>query len=453
MLRRDFLKSTGALVGTAVITGCAPQISTVGRRGKVIILGAGLAGLSAALKLKKTGFEVIVLEARERIGGRVFTKVVDEKENLTMELGAEWVGESHERIKSFCEEFKLKLNDHRFEEHLFIGGKYNPYKSWAYEKEWNEKFKSVLDNYRNMSEENKKVLDQMDWWRYLVNNGITEKDLTIRELIDSTDFGESIRVVSADMAAAEYAESSPANEMDYKIEGGNSRLTEELAKRIGLEDIKTGHKAIVVLQKDNMVKVTCENGAIFTGDKLICTLPVFAINKIKWEPEFPIEKQRALQSLQYARIMKNGLLFNERFWKEEKFSLITDMPGHYFFHTTQSQKSSKGILTSYTVGDKAQMLNSMTRINCTQFTLQSFPSDFGDIKSQYIKSYPYYWGNDAFSMGAYAIYGKGQWYTIRPILKKSFENIHFAGEHLADWQGFMEGAINSGEDTADEIIH
>jgi monoamine oxidase len=451
MKRRDFIKSSGALIGTAALSNCAPAISLASKKGKVIILGAGLSGLAAGYKLKQKGYEVTILEARNRIGGRVFSSVIDKQDNLIMELGAEWVGESHERIKQFCAEFGLKLNDHRFEEHLFIGGKYNPYKSWTYEKEWNDKFKALLDGYRNMNEEQKKEMDKMDWWRYLVNNGITEKDLTIRELIDSTDFGESIRVVSADMAAAEYAESSPANEMDYKIEGGNSRLTEELSKRIGLENIKTAHKATLITQTGNTVKVVCDNGSEFSADKLICAIPTFSVNKIKWEPALPQEKQNALHSLQYARIIKNGLLFNERFWKDEKFSLVTDMPGHYFFHTTQNQKSSKGILTSYAIGEKAQMLQSMTKENREMFTCQSFPNEFGNVKSKLISSSGYYWGNDVFSMGAYAIYGKGQWYTLRPALQKPFQNIHFAGEHLAEWQGFMEGAINSGEDAANEI--
>lgn len=451
MKRRDFIKASGALIGTAAVTNCAPAISLANKKGKVVILGAGLSGLAAGYNLTQKGYEVTILEARNRVGGRVFSTVADKQDNLILELGAEWVGESHERIKQFCSEFKLTLNDHRFEEHLYVGGKYNPYKSWTYEKEWNEKFKSLLDGYRNMKEEKKREMDKMDWWRYLVNNGITEKDLTIRELIDSTDFGESIRVVSADMAAAEYAESSPANEMDYKIEGGNSRLTEELGKRIGLEKIKTGHKVIAVDQNGNEIKVSCENGTSFSADKLICTIPTFSINRIKWEPALPSDKQNALHSLQYARIIKNGLLFNDRFWKDEKFSLVTDMPGHYFFHTTQNQKSSKGILTSYAIGEKAQMLQSMTKENRENFTCQSFPLEFGNIKDKLISSSSYYWGNDAFSMGAYAIYGKGQWYTLRPILQKPFQKVHFAGEHLADWQGFMEGAIVSGEEAANQI--
>ncbi|WP_228409683.1 FAD-dependent oxidoreductase [Chryseobacterium sp. T16E-39] len=68
-----------------------------------------------------------------------------------------------------------------------------------------------------------------------------------------------------------------------------------------------------------------------------------------------------------------------------------------------------------------------------------------------LKCLVHYWGNDDRSKGAYALYGPGQWFRIRPVLKEPFLHTHFAGEHLADWQGFMEGAIVSGEAAAEEI--
>lgn len=71
----------------------------------------------------------------------------------------------------------------------------------------------------------------MDWWRFLVNNGIDERDLQIRDLLDSTDFGESIRHVSAYAALAEYAESSEKNEMDYKVKAATAGLPKSWRKK------------------------------------------------------------------------------------------------------------------------------------------------------------------------------------------------------------------------------
>jgi monoamine oxidase len=76
---------------------------------------------------------------------------------------------------------------------------------------------------------------------------------------------------------------------------------------------------------------------------------------------------------------------------------------------------------------------------------------FGDISGKIGKQFNYYWGADEYSMGAYAMYGAGQWFKLMPILKKSYLHTQFAGEHLADWQGFMEGAIVTGEEAAAKI--
>jgi monoamine oxidase len=76
---------------------------------------------------------------------------------------------------------------------------------------------------------------------------------------------------------------------------------------------------------------------------------------------------------------------------------------------------------------------------------------FGPIIPKIEKQVNYYWGEDQFTKGAYAIYQPGQWFKVKPELQKPFLHTHFAGEHLADWQGFMEGAVNTGEDAADAI--
>lgn len=83
---------------------------------------------------------------------------------------------------------------------------------------------------------------------------------------------------------------------------------------------------------------------------------------------------------------------------------------------------------------------------------QTLEPAFGDISSKIVKHADYYWGNNTQTRGAYALYNRGQWFSVMPVLKEKFLSVHFAGEHIADWQGFMEGAIVSGEEAADAII-
>lgn len=447
--RREFIKQSALAAAGLLLAENSFGSFHIAKKPVVIIIGAGFAGLAAAYQLRKRNIDVVMLESRKRISGRVFSHVIDPQENLVIELGAEWVGNSHTRIQELCKEFSLELQNNQFDSHLIYQGKYYKNGEWDYSPEWNRKFQQLLANYKKFTREDKEKLDKMDWWRFLVNNGCSGRDLDLRELLDSTDFGESIRQVSAFAALAEYAESSEKNEMDMKIKGGNSQLAVKLAEKIGNDKILLEHKVDRIVQNPKGgVKVYCSNGKTFAGDKIICTVPTFAAMQIKWEPGLPPSQINAMNELQYARINKNPLLFSQRFWKDESFDMITDQSPHYFYHATKNQSSQKGVLISYTIGDKAAVTANQSdewKAAAIQQTLSPF---FGDVRSMLEKQANYYWGNDEISRGAYAIYGKGQWFRVRPILQRSHLHTHFAGEHLADWQGFMEGAINTGEEAA-----
>ncbi|MGN6294820.1 MAG: flavin monoamine oxidase family protein [Chitinophagaceae bacterium] len=450
--RRQFIKQSSLASAGIILTSSSWGKFFVGKRPKVIIIGAGFAGLSAAYYLHKKKIDFVVLEARNRISGRVFSHTMDEQEKLVVELGAEWVGASHTRLQDLCNEFGLTLDNNQFNSHLIYKGKYHKSGEWDYSPEWKNKFAQLIARYDKMSNADKIKLDKIDWWRYLVNNGCEGRDLDIRELLDSTDFGETIRHVSAFAALSEYAESSEKNEMDYKIRGGNSLLAQKMAEAIGMESIKLKHAVKRIVQDPKGgVTVHCANDAVFKADKIICTAPAFAVKKINWQPALPAAQAAALDELQYARINKNPLLFSKRFWNTEDFDMVTDQLPHYFYHATKNQSSPKGVLISYTIGDKAAVVSNQDEQWKAAMVQQTLGPAFGDISQLLEKQVNYYWGNDEYSHGAYAIYGKGQWFGLRPILSRSHIHTHFAGEHLADWQGFMEGAINTGEAAAERI--
>ena len=447
--RRKFIKQISvAAAGTILLPTPSFGNIFVPKNRSVIIIGAGFAGLAAAYKLRQQNINCTILESRSRIGGRVFSHRIDS--DLVIELGGEWVGNSHSRMQELCNEFKLDLQNNQFDTHLIYKGEYAPSGKWDYSDKWNTTMNRMLGDYANISEKEKIVLDKMDWWRYLVQNGCDGRDLDIRELMDSTDFGESIRHVSSFAALAEYAESSERNEMDLKIKGGNGMLAERLSEKIGKEKILLKHTVNRIVQ-DDKVKVYCDNGKMFEADKLICAIPTFAMNKIDWEPGLPEEKVMAINELQYARINKHALLYNERFWKDESFDMVTDQTPHYFYHATKNQKSPKGVLISYSIGEKAAVIANQSDHWNAKMMAETLSPHFGDVANKLSGQVNYYWGNDNYSKGSYAMYGKDQWFGVRPILQEPFLHTHFAGEHLADWQGFMEGAINTGEAAAELV--
>ena len=446
--RRQFLVGLGAATAGVLL---APNVFSQRRKHSCVVIGSGLSGLAAAYKLKNAGWNVTILEARNRIGGRVFSHSFKEEPNLISELGAEWVGESHERLKALCSDFKIPLQRHQFEDRLMQNGRVSQPGEWGFSPQAKAAFEKLIKNYDKLTLAQKTSLDQLDWWTFLENKGFTQPDLIIRDLMDSTDFGESIRHVSAFAALAEYAESSPHNEMDYKMTGGNSRLVNEFAKRVGTENIRLATRVIEVKQRAGKVSVTTDKG-VFDGDACVCTAPVASLKKIRFDPPLPASHRDALEKLTYARIVKNSVLFDERFWKAEDFSLVSDTASHYYFHSTQNQAGKSGVLCSYAIGEKADLLASQDN----ERRMKVVARDLVDLEprapqlARSIASYA--WQRDEFTHGAYALYRPGQWFGLRPIIARPHGKVLFAGEHIADWQGFMEGAIETGESAADALI-
>lgn len=446
--RREFLKILGT-AGTAAILSRSAYSQT--RAKSCVIIGSGLAGLSAAFKLKNAGWQVTIIEARTRTGGRVFSHSLPQSKDLVCELGAEWVGESHERLKALCKDFNIALQEHRFADDLMQNGRIKPHSQWSFSASAKTGFDKLIAGYEKLTTAQKTALDKQTWWNLLERNGFEPNDLLIRDLMDSTDFGESIRHISAFAALAEYAESSPNNEMDYKMSGGNSRLVNEFATRIGAANIKLGERVLEVNQLKGVVTVKTDKTS-YKADACVCTAPVASVKKIKFTPALPAAQSDALDKLVYARIIKNSVLYDNRFWKRENYSLVSDTTSHYYFHSTQNQPGEQGILTAYAIGEKADVLASQDDAR----RMAVITRDLVDVDknapqlARGIASYA--WQRDEFTQGAYAVYKPGQWFGIKPVIARPHGKVLFAGEHIADWQGFMEGAIETGEAAADSLI-
>ena len=132
--------------------------------------------------------------------------------------------------------------------------------------------------------------------------------------------------------------------------------------------------------------------------------------------------------------------------------MVADTTNHYIFHATQNQKGRQGVLTSYAIGDKADVLASQDetrRMKIVADEMRPIDERAPEL-ARAIVSMP--WQRDRWTQGAYAIYKPGQWFTLRPLLRRPHGKVLFAGEHIADWQGFMEGAVETGQAAADALL-
>jgi len=457
--RRSFIKTLGLSgLGTAV----APDLFAfphIKSEPVFVILGAGLAGLSAAYTLHKAGIPSVVLEARNRYGGRVFTHTL-KTGGLRVELGAEWIGNGHHAIKDLClQELGLTLKNNQVRADLILQGQYRKTDPAAgiFSPEWTAKLEQIYRTFAaERNPELERRLDGYDWHTYLKEKGCTPADLWLHELNDSTDFGEGLRHVPALVALAEYVENygeiQTSNQMDLKVEGGNLAIARALLQQMGNNcSLELNKKILAVRQEGAGYRVYCNDSSIYAATHIICTLPAPAVLNIQWEPQLSVAKTDALRSLQYARIRKHAFAFGTSFWDEE-FSALCDTDSHYIYHATRMQNNAAGALISYATGDKADLLHNQHSGQVRNGFLQSIRPAFGNKERALTEDVNYYWGADPYTGGAYAQFHKGQWSGIRSIMAGKENNIWFAGEHLAEWQGFMEGAVQTGMDAVADAL-
>lgn len=437
------------------------------KRNSCIVIGGGLAGLAAAHLLAKRGWQVTVLEAQDRVGGRVVSYRFPGAPELVCELGGEWIGKDHPVMQRLCKAMGLTLESHCYGFTFWDDGSGNPSRvfppgAWPFSTQAREGFDAFRERFRRLSRAEKIQLDRIDWWTQLEKLNFSERDLLIRDLMDSTDFGESIRVTSAYAAATEYLEGDATDEMDFKVSGGNDRLARALAEDLHGRGQRVLEKCLVteIDQDGRAVHVRCANHAeVFSAAHCICAVPARCLNRITWRPALPQAQSEAAEQLQYARITKTVILYNRRFWKTGTrygFSAFTSRVSDFCFESTFAQPGEQGILCSYAIGEKADdvaseidkaavmrwITDDMVGIVQPDPRRLVVPLDFATRE----------WQRDRFSQGAYALYRPGQWFTVLDILRTPHKRVRFAGEHLADWQGFMEGAVETGEQAAEALL-
>ena len=150
MNRKTFIQQTTLAAGALLVPSYAWSIGGKSANVKVVIIGGGFSGLAAANQLKQKGISFVVLESRNRIGGRVFSHQMSN--DLVIELGGEWIGNSHARIQELCGEFSIPLENNQFESHLIYKNQYSPSGKWDYSEEWRNKFETILKKYPEMSD-------------------------------------------------------------------------------------------------------------------------------------------------------------------------------------------------------------------------------------------------------------------------------------------------------------
>jgi monoamine oxidase len=481
--RREFLRRT-AFTTTALLVAPLETLTkeivrpTTGAR-KVIVVGAGLAGLSAAFELSQAGYEVTILEARTRPGGRVFTMREPFADRLYAEAGAMQVFDSHHWTMKYIKLFGLEIDlikPSSLTSLIYIQGKrieVAPGKSvnWPIalspdERKLNQRAlweKYVVPALGEVKEAEArgelpgalKKYDQITFTEFLRSRGASPAAIALFRMGLSSGLGDGADAVSA-LDLLREASHREERKSSYTIRGGTDNLAKAFAARLA-EKISYGAPVVRIEQSDGTVRVVSSQAGIhrtFIADHLVCAVPFSILKHIEILPRFSREKQLAIEQLEYTSVARVYVQTRKRFWLASGLSgsASTDLPIMNVTERTINQPGSRGILESYTAGPQARRLTAMKNSLRVSATLAGMKQVYNDLPEYFEGGAAKCWDEDEWARGAYAWFRPGQMSSLLPHIARAEGRIHFAGEHASTSPGWMQGALESGNRVAREII-
>jgi len=483
MRRRDFLKQTAIAAATLSLSPLRSfafdpgNLERQGAAKRVIIVGAGLAGLSAAYELTQAGHDVTVLEARTRPGGRVHTLRDPFPEGLHAEAGATRVPDNHHFTLRYAELFGLTLDPFEPADvpsvyyvrgqriRVTPGQKVDwPYQLTAEERAlglngMRQKYIwSMLGELGDVTDPkwpSPEVLhkyDQMnrsDFWR---SRGASPEAIALMSVGGIDDRTETWSTLFMLRNQAIHQKTTRY----YKIRGGTDLLPKAFASRLSGK-IYYGAPVAKTEQNTHGVKATFRQAGAYhslAGDYLICAVPFSVQKNIEVVPAFSVEKQRAIEELPYLSASKIFLQTKTRFWTDEGLSgfATTDLPISQVWDMTYTQPGPRGILQAFPLSLHSRRVTGMSENERVSFALEQMEVIYPGMRNHFEGGVTKCWDEDEWARGVSAYYKPGQFSSLLPHVARPEGRIHFAGEHTSVWiDGWMQGALESGNRVAREV--
>lgn len=467
MNRRQFLIASGA----GLIAG---PFSVSAQQGgeRVVVAGAGLAGLSVALELAKSGYRVTVVEGRTRAGGRIHTIGDAFAEGRYVEAGGESAGSGYQRFFGYASQLGVAVEEVEADapriSTLMKGVVFRPDRQGAhpYSLAGEEAALSppalLSKHLRAMGEEagadpaRLRYYDGLSLGEALRARGVSRQAI---ELIEISLNYNDIETVSTAGVLWDLRRRGRGGGLLKRIRGGNGRLTDAMAaaaRRAGAVFIygatvmRVDHSAQGVrvgVQKTGGARETIE------AERFVSTIPAAVLRDLIFDPALPEAKSRAIRGLAYTAITKIFLQGRRDFWDAAGFgsTLWTDTPAERIFAVGGETGDPRAVFTMWLDGKGAALPDSLAEQERVQWGLKTFSSVVPGAAGKLEGGISVSWANDPFARGAYAHLLKGQFTTLHQHLAPPAGRLHFAGEHTAENNSGMEGALESAARVVEEI--
>ncbi len=486
LTRREFLQTAASLGAAALsaraLKARAPMVNAV-TAPRIVVVGAGLAGLICTYRLKQAGYLATLYEASDRVGGRCWTRRGDFADGQIAEHGGELIDQGHTATRQLAQELGLNLDNLLQAEqngtdpfYYFDGAPYTYAQAvddlnGIYQKLHRDvsdaSYPTVYYSFTRRGWE----LDHMsiiDWINESVPGGIDSKLGQLLDVAYNIEYGAESSVQSSlnliyllgYSGQGQLRIFGPSNEK-YHVVGGNDQIATRLASAL-TGQITLGSALIAIKQNiDGTYTLTLQSGKTtrdVTADRVVLALP-FSILRSSVDYSqagFKPLKQTAIAELGMGTNSKLHVQFADRHWNSLGCNGETYADTGYqnTWEVTRAQPGQSGILVDYTGGNIGASFGSGTpATRARQFLAQIEPVLPGITAKWNGRATIDFWTGYPWTKGSYSYWKVGQYTGFSGVERETEGNCFFAGEHTSiDFQGYLNGAVDSGQKAADAVV-
>jgi len=439
----------------------------------VTVIGAGLAGLSAAYELHRAGWQVTVLEARGRVGGRVVS-LRGFSNDLVAEGGGEFIEDSHTRMLAYAKQFNLQLGrvgswqkqDGDWGSFYGRSGPLANEKIWGVnlyteiEKVWNavsELGKYISDPNQPQAAREAQLLDARsvaDWINSLDAHPLAKNYFIQHIRSEYTAEPECFSLLDLARNSAMYYRTMERRS-NWRVVGGNDLIPRALVD--ALPDVRLNAVVTLVRILPDEVAVIYKQGhshLTINSAFAILAIPLTTARLIEFTPPLPSAHQRMINEVSYGAVTKVMIQYRKRFWNDKGWNgrLTTDSPIVITWFATSHIQSEGGIITAYTGGAPGERLSALSDEERIRVAVAEIEKVFPGSSDLIEHTATIAWLKEPYTRGSYMALAPGQVTAHWRTLFEPAGRLFFAGEHASPIQGFMEGAVESGQRVAASII-
>ncbi|XP_076436051.1 amine oxidase [flavin-containing]-like [Babylonia areolata] len=449
----------------------------------VVVVGAGLSGLSAGKLLSEHGQRVLVLEARDRAGGRTYT-VQNEHTGQGLDLGGAYVGPTQNRLLRLARLYGVEtyLTNEKEDMVIYSRNKQIRFRDSIFPVTggpltWLD-LNNVIRLMYNMCREVPvaapwKAARAREWDRMTVQQ-FFDKHIYTRAAMDNAKTFVNVNVTSepyevsllwflwylASAGGPLRINATTNGGQERKFVGGSQQISEGLARSIGTDNVLLGHPVSRIQRDTGRVVLTDVQGNTYSAGHCIMALTPTLQSRIHWFPPLPASRNQMMQRLPMGSVIKTFMYYSTPFWRHK------GMCGSAVIHDEEGLVSvcldhvmhdgTFPAIMGFVLSDTARACSTMSVEERKRRISQAYAKAFQSAEALHPVHYEEKnWCEDEWSGGCYTVMmPPGFLTTFGQALRQPVGRVHFAGTETAtQWTGYMEGAIQAGERAAREILH